>query len=80
MKKIEAVFGGVGILAGLAIICLIIGAAGLSIYGVYLAFSASIILGIITLFVQPSPFVFGVCAAFGKNIPEIIQAWANFPI
>jgi hypothetical protein len=80
MKLIEKAGMSFGILGVLVVVGLILSLAGLSFYGIYLAFSASIILGIIALFVQPSPFVFGVCMVFGKNIPEIIQAWADFPI
>jgi len=52
----------------------------LSIYGLILAFKASVILGVIALIVEPSPFVIGVIALFGPDVCPAIQAWANFPI
>jgi prepilin-type N-terminal cleavage/methylation domain-containing protein len=63
----------------MAIVCMIIPCIGISIYGLVLAFKASILLGIIAFIVEPSPFVFGICGLFGKNLPEAIQAWANLP-
>ena len=69
--------GVVGIIMALLFFCFIV---GISIYGLYLAFNASIILGIIALVVEPSPFVFGICGLFGTNIPMIIQQWINFPV
>jgi len=62
------------------ILTIVIGVIVVSIYGVILAFKASIILGIIALVAQPSPFVFGIVALFGTNVPNIVQAWINFPI
>lgn len=61
-------------------IAIIIGVIVVSVYGLVLAFKASIILGILALIIEPSPFVFGVVAMFGINIPKIIQAWIGFPI
>jgi hypothetical protein len=59
---------------------LIIGIVGVSVYGLVLAFKASIILGIIALIVEPSPLVFGMAALYGTNVPEAIQNWINFPV
>ena len=51
---------------------------GTSIYGLVLAFSASIILGIITLLLEPAPLLFGlVMLLFDKNIPELIMQFLN---
>lgn len=80
MKLNEKGFTIIELLVVVAILCVAIPAFGLSIYGLYLAFSASILLGIIALVIEPSPLVFGVAMLFGKNVPEIIQNWANFPI
>ncbi len=49
------------------------------IYGVYLAFSSSIIIGLISL-IPPCDVVYGICGLFGKNVPAAIQAWIHFPI
>lgn len=40
------------------------GTIGLSLYGLVLAFSASIVLGLVTLFVEPLPFVIGLVKVF----------------
>lgn len=51
-----------------------------SIYGIVISFSASILIGIGALIIQPCPFVFGCCSYFGYNIPQILQQWLNLPI
>jgi hypothetical protein len=38
---------------------------GFSFYGLYLAFSASVVLGVLALFIEPAPLVFGVLMFFG---------------
>lgn len=49
-----------------------------TIYGIYLAFSASILLGLACLIIEPSLTVFGVAMLlFDKNIPEHIMQWLN---
>jgi hypothetical protein len=70
------VFGGIiGLVTSLWFVWAFF-AAGLSIYGIYLAFSASIILGIIALFLQPAPFIFGLVMFFGSmNLPMQIMSW-----
>ncbi len=52
----------------------------LSVIGVIIAFSSSIILGVLILFIQPSACVVGVAWIYGMNIPMIIQQWIEFPI
>lgn len=70
------VFAGLGVVGGVLGICLMLFMFGMSIYGLYLAFSASIILGIIAFFVEPSPLIFGlIMFFFDKNIPELIVEW-----
>lgn len=49
-------------------------------YGVWLAFSASILFGIISLFVPPSFVIYGLCGFFGKNVPLIIATWLGLPV
>jgi len=45
----------------------------LTVYGLYLAFSASIVLGIITFIVEPSPLIFGlVMFFFHKNLAQML--------
>ena len=81
-----AVVGGMTITALLFIILIfgmIFGIIGISIYGLVLAFKASVILAIIVLLIRPDEFpiffIFGICNMFGKNIPEAIQNWIKFP-
>jgi hypothetical protein len=48
----------------------------LTVHGLYLAFSASIILGIVAFFVEPAPLIFSlVYLVWGKNLPEMIVKW-----
>ena len=55
-----------------------LGIFGLSIYGVVLAFSASVVLGILSIFVQPAPLIFGAGKfLFGVNLPVMIMAWLH---
>ncbi len=59
--------------AALLIIVLAIFSICMSVYGLYLAFSASIILGIVVLLVEPSPFLIGVLMFFfDYNLAQVI--------
>lgn len=61
------------LIAGLAL-----GTLFCTLYGLFLAFSASVILGIIALLVEPSPFIIGlVMVLFQKNLAELIMAFLN---
>lgn len=68
-------------LAGLTVLLslvFVIGALGLTLYGLVLAFSASIILGVIVLFVEPSPFIIGaIMFFFHKNLAQMIVDWLS---
>lgn len=49
-----------------------------TLYGLWLAFSASIVLGIIVLLVEPSPAIIGlVMIFFGKNLAQILIDWLS---
>ena len=74
-KNMKNLLGGLGIFGAILSICFALFMLGMSVYGLYLAFSASIILGIIAFFVEPSPLIFGlVMFFFDKNLPlEIIE-------
>lgn len=53
-------------------------AIGISVYGIYLAFCASVILGLISLFIQPAPLVFGLGKFFfGLNLPVMLMTWIH---
>lgn len=62
----------------LAYLAFVFCSVGFSIYGVYLAFCASVILGIITLFVPPAAFAFGAIQLFfHTNLPNMILEWLS---
>lgn len=66
------------LIPAILVFTLVFGSIGLSLYGLYLAFSASIILGIIALIVEPSPLIFGIAMFFfSKNLPEVIMTFLN---
>ena len=72
-KPLISIAGGFGVVGFVAIICLVLFSISVSLYGLYLAFSASIILGFLALMVEPSPLVFGLAMLFFENnIPETI--------
>jgi hypothetical protein len=51
---------------------------GLTIHGLYLAFSASIVIGIVALIIEPSPLIISlVYLGFGKDIPQMILQWLS---
>jgi hypothetical protein len=48
----------------------------LTIHGLYLAFVANIILGIVALFLPPSGVIFSLVYLLAKqNLPEMIMSW-----
>ncbi len=74
MKAVVALIGGFGLI-GLAFGIFMLIA---SIYGLYLAFSASILLGIVCFFVEPSPLIIGLAMmAFHKNLAELLIQWLS---
>ena len=73
MKALFGLLAGMGVLGALIMIVIIVGAIVASIYGLYLAFSASILLGILALFVEPSPLIIGlVMMFFHKNLAQML--------
>lgn len=70
--------GLLGLIVVLGALVLAFGAIGLSIYGLVLAFQASVILGLLALFIEPFPLVFGVAMFFfSTNIPQLIMEMVN---
>jgi hypothetical protein len=62
-------------LTGLGLIILMI-TMGFWFYGLGLAFSASIVLGVIVLLLPPAPVILGLIGCFGNpNICEAIAKW-----
>lgn len=72
MYKIISGFGILGIVAYMAFIAV---AIFFSLHGLVLAFSASIVLGIIALIFEPLPLVIGlVYWVTGTNLPQVVAA------
>lgn len=72
-------FGAVGIAIYIAVCFAFAGfMIYAAVYGLYLAFSASVLLGIICFFVQPSPSLIGlVMIFFHKNLAQMIMEFLN---
>jgi cytochrome c oxidase subunit IV len=64
MRQIGALFF---LLLPLAYIVFMFGLAGLSIYGLVLAFQASILVGVIALVAEPLPLIIGLVQFFGHT-------------
>lgn len=78
MKAVNGFLASFGLIGVLAMVALWAFLFVSTIYGLYLAFSASIILGFISFFVQPSPLVFGlVMFLFDKNLPAMLMEFLN---
>lgn len=52
------------------VIVAVLAVLGVTVYGLIIAFSASVVIGIVSLFVPPSFVIYGLCALFGANIPQ----------
>jgi hypothetical protein len=66
--KVLIVIGCI-ILAALAL-----GAFALTLTGLWCAFSASILLGVIFLVLEPAPLVLGICVLGGNNwAPQLVE-------
>lgn len=80
MKHLYGLFSGFGAVGIAAFMLLSLAFAGFmmyaAIYGIYLAFSASVLLGIIVLFAQPSPSVIGLVMIFFHK--DLAQAVVDF--
>lgn len=73
MKTVFALLASLGIIGYLLIFAWFIFALVAAIYGIYLAFSASILLGIVVFIVEPSPLVIGLVAMFfHKNLAQML--------
>lgn len=70
MRAIGNVVGGLGMVGfvGLALFSM-----GMTVYGLYLAFSASVILGLFVFMIEPSPFLIGLAMFFfHKNLAQML--------
>ena len=78
MKALMGALAGMGILGVLLMVGIWAGLILSTVYGLYLAFSASIILGIIVLLVEPSPLIIGlVMFFFHKNLAQMLLDFLN---
>lgn len=66
----------VGFLAFLILVSFVLSIIGLNLYGIYLAFSASILLGIVVLLLEPSGLILGLIAVSGHA--DIAHKLASF--
>lgn len=77
-KSLYAGLAGLGVIGIVLFVAICMIPIIASIYGIILAFKASILLGVVALFVEPAPFVFGIVMMFGGiNLPERIVAWVT---
>lgn len=62
---------------GIGLLLLFFGASG---YGVYLAFSASIFLGLVVLLIEPAPLILGILGILGYTgvAQKIVEAASKF--
>lgn len=74
MKALMTALAGMGVIGIFLMVGIWGGLLALTIYGLYLAFSASIILGVLALIVEPSPLVIGlVMFFFNKNLAQMLM-------
>lgn len=78
MKALTALIMSIPIVGVLLLIAFWVLLLVSTVYGLYLAFSASIILGIIVFIVEPSPLIIGlVMIFFDKNLAQMIVEFLN---
>lgn len=78
MKRKITVSGPLGALFFLSVMSFWLFMVGVTVYGLYLAFSASILLGIVVLVVEPSPAIIGlVMLFFEKNLAQALIDYLN---
>jgi hypothetical protein len=67
--------GQLTLIIGFIVIGLGLVALGLSIYGIVLAFSAHVVLGLICIFAHPLPFILGASQLLGFELAQHIVEW-----
>lgn len=78
MDTLAVLMGSVVILA---IVAVFAAPVFLTFWGLYLAFKANIILGVISLLLHPLPFILGMLALFGKKtVAAQIATWIGLTV
>lgn len=78
MKALMGALAGMGVIGFILIFALWATLILSTVYGLYLAFSASILLGIIVLIVEPSPLIIGlVMLFFHKDLAQMLIEFLN---
>lgn len=76
MKALIGSIAAIPVLGVLILFCLGVFSIVCGFYGLYLAFSASILLGILVFLIEPSPFIIGfVMICFEKNLAQMAIDW-----
>lgn len=70
--KVTGFLGASGIVVGC---CIPLALLAITVYGLYLAFKASVCIGFLALVLEPAPLFFGLCGLFGH--PELAQKLAH---
>lgn len=76
MSKGSSFIDGIGIGLLLVYLCVIAFLLGSTVFGIYLAFCASILLGIVVLLTPPSGLIIGIVyIGWGKDLAYEIVRW-----
>lgn len=76
MKGLFQLISKIPFFGGLIILLFVLFSLSCAVYGLYLAFSASFILGILALIIEPSPFILGFVMFFFEK--DLAQAMIDF--
>lgn len=79
MKALKKLWVGGLATFGIGYILFLIGLISCALFGFWTVFSASIILGLVSFIIPPSFIVYGICAFFGKDVPQMIVDWLGIP-
>ena len=78
MKTLKTLLMSIPIFGVLMLIAMWTFAILATLYGLYLAFSVSFLLGVVVLFVEPTPFIIGlVMIFFHKNLAQTLLDFFN---
>ena len=73
MKNLSGIIGAMSLLT---VVFLAFFPLVLSVYGLYLAFTTSLVLGVLVLLVEPTPLLLGILGIFGyTDVAHKIAVW-----